>query len=196
MVAMTTRPLSLLLPLLLAAALALAACGSSGGPGGSAGASDDDKNYEAALKFSQCMRDHGVDMPDPQRGAGGGIIMQRGSSRGSGPEKGLDGPDAKTKAAEQACRRFLPKGGGRAPSPAEQAKARDAFVGYARCMRGKGINMPDPQFEGNGIKMSLGPGVRPDSATFKAADKACHPILAAVEPKGAKVAQGAAGGAQ
>jgi hypothetical protein len=52
-------------------------------------------------------------------------------------------------------------------------------------MRGKGINMPDPKVSGNGIQMALGRGTDPESPRFKAADQACHAILAAVEPKGA-----------
>jgi hypothetical protein len=31
---------------------------------------------EAALKFAKCMRDHGVDMPDPKFKAGGGVLVQ------------------------------------------------------------------------------------------------------------------------
>jgi hypothetical protein len=58
-------------PLLLAAAaavLALGACGGSNpGDGGAKGAGGRDKAFEGALKFSKCMREHGIDMPDPQR---------------------------------------------------------------------------------------------------------------------------------
>ena len=67
-------------PLLLAAvgaALALGACGSSDDDGGgpTSGASRQDKAFEGALKFSKCMRDHGVDFPDPQRVGTGGIKL-------------------------------------------------------------------------------------------------------------------------
>jgi hypothetical protein len=183
---------SLLLLLLAACAvLALAACGSSGNDnnnsGGGGAKSDDDKAYEGALKFAKCMRDHGVKVPDPERGANGGILMKSGgpgkSDRGKTNSLGPDNP--KFKAAEGSCDKYLVDGGGHAPSPAEQAKRNDAFIGYARCMRSKGINFPDPQFSANGVKMSLGRGVRPDSPKFKAADKSCHPLLAAVEPQGA-----------
>jgi hypothetical protein len=66
-------------PLILAAvagALALGACGSGNdGKGGAASASGQDKAFEGALKFSKCMREHGVDMPDPKREANGGISL-------------------------------------------------------------------------------------------------------------------------
>jgi hypothetical protein len=179
------------LPLLLAvtSALALAACGSSDNDNNSS-ASREDKAFDGALKFAQCMREHGVDMPDPQRAAGGGIMLKSGKR---GPRKGEKGAstdrgpvgDPKFQAAQKACGKYLQRGGGKAPSPAEQAKQRDAFVNYARCMRSKGINMPDPKVSGNGIQMALGPGNDPESPRFKAADQKCHAILAAVETKGA-----------
>jgi hypothetical protein len=179
------------LPLLLAvtSALALTACGSSDNDNNSS-ASREDKAFDGALKFAQCMREHGVDMPDPQRAAGGGIMLKSGKR---GPRKGEKGAstdrgptgDPKFQTAQKACGKYLQRGGGKAPSPAEQAKQRDAFVNYARCMRSKGINMPDPKVSGNGIQMALGPGNDPESPRFKAADQKCHAILAAVEPKGA-----------
>jgi hypothetical protein len=188
-----TRPTPFLLLLAVCSALALAACGSSENDNASAG-SKEDKAFEGALKFAQCMREHGVDMPDPQRGNGGGILLKSGKRGPKKGEKGTTGgpstdggpgADPKFRTAEQACRKYLQRGGGKAPSPAEQARQRDAFVNYARCMRGKGINMPDPKFSGNGIQMALGPGNDPESPRFKAADQKCHPLLAAVEPKGA-----------
>lgn len=167
----------------------MSACGSGSGSGGkpSAGKGDDDKAYESALKFAKCMRDHGIDMPDPQQGKGGGIVMKSGKL-GGGPEKSNSiGPDnPKFEAADKECGKYRKDGGGAAESPAEQAKQRDAFIGYSRCMRSKDINMPDPKFSDHGISMMLPKGVRPESAKFKAADKACHPILAAVEPEGMK----------
>jgi hypothetical protein len=175
----------LLLPLLAALSLALAACGSAGNDNAN-GKSDEDKAYEGALKFASCMRQHGVDVPDPQRAAGGGIMMQSRKDGAKGAEKSTTlGPDnPKFKAAEKQCDKYM-VGGGHAPSPAEQAKQQDALIAYARCMRSKGIPFADPEFSGNRVKMRVNAGVRPDSPKFKAADKACHPLMAAVEPKGA-----------
>jgi hypothetical protein len=186
MVDMIRTPLLLLLA--AGAILALAACDSSGNNDKNGGKSGEDKAFEGALKFAKCMREHGVDVPDPQRGANGGILMRAGGPGKGGPdEKGTTpGPDdPKFKAAQGDCQKYMVTGGGQAPSPAEQAKRNDAFIAYARCMRSKNIDFPDPQFTANGVKMSLGPDVRPDAPKFKAADKACHPLLSAVEPKGA-----------
>ncbi|WP_272473224.1 hypothetical protein [Baekduia alba] len=186
----------LLLILAACATLALAACGSSDENGDGSGKNGDDKAYDGALKFAKCMREHGVDVPDPERGSDGRITMKAGGpGKGPAPKSNTFGPDdPKFKVASQSCQKYMVAGGGKAPSPAEQAKRNDAFIGYARCMRSKGIDFPDPQISGNGVKMMLGRGVRPDSPKFKAADKACHPLMAAVEPKGAQQANGPVGG--
>ena len=59
-------------------ALALAACGASAPPGAATAtnaSADASSHYSTQLKFSQCMRSHGVpDFPDPTFPPGGGII--------------------------------------------------------------------------------------------------------------------------
>ncbi|HWI73580.1 MAG TPA: hypothetical protein VNT55_16605 [Baekduia sp.] len=176
----------LLLALLAAAALALGACGSGkdDNSSGSSRAKAEDKAFEGALKFAKCMRDHGLDVPDPKRGPNGGITqtMGRRGGKGTGPS---DIDQGKMEAAQKDCEHFMKGGGGEAPSPAAQAKQQDAFLAYARCMRQHGIAMPDPKFSNGRVEMRLGSpgqsGPNPESATFKAADKTCHPKLAQVE---------------
>jgi hypothetical protein len=181
MVDMNKNPF--LLAVLAAAALALGACGSGKDDNsGSSRAKADDKAFEGALKFAKCMREHGLDVPDPTRGANGGIMQRMGSGKGAKPVQVDEG---KMKAAQKDCQHFQDVGGGQAPSPAAQAKQQDAFLAYAQCMRQHGIAMPDPKFSNGRVEMRLGsPGQRgpdPGSAVFKAADKTCHPKLAEVE---------------
>src|SRR4029453_16532882 len=104
--AMTRSPLLLLA---VGAALALGACGSSddNGGSGSSAKSQDDKAFEGALKFAKCMREHGIDMPDPQRVGNGGIKMT---------QKATPGSRAKMEAANKDCQKYMKVGGGRAPS--------------------------------------------------------------------------------
>jgi hypothetical protein len=179
-------------PLLLAAvgaALALGACGSSddGGGGSPGGASQRDKAFEGALKFSRCMREHGIDMPDPERVGTGGIKISGG--------KGMNPNDPKTKAAQKACQKYMKIGGGETVDPAKRAKLQEAALNFARCMREHGVDMPDPKLSGNGgLTFQAGPGangkpkdtnsspgrslgVNPDSPKFKEADKACNHFL-------------------
>ena len=75
---MLTNRFTLLALPLTAASLLLASCG---GDGGTATAGDSREDLrEAALEYAQCMRKHGVDMPDPQF-KGGGMAMQLAAGR-------------------------------------------------------------------------------------------------------------------
>jgi hypothetical protein len=56
---------------------------------------------EAALKFAKCMREHGIDMPDPD--FSGGQPGGRGGSGGPFGGAGVDRDDPKFQAAEKAC---------------------------------------------------------------------------------------------
>jgi hypothetical protein len=128
------------IPVLLAVLLALVACGSKQDEGNSK------KNDTGDMvKFAQCMRDNGVDMPDPQDDGKGGVVMRAMPAE----QAGADGQAGKFETAHNACKQFLPNGGEfKPPSPEEQDKQRQ----QAKCMRDKGHDWPDPNFEGNGGK--------------------------------------------
>jgi hypothetical protein len=93
-------------------------------------------------------------------------------------------------------------GGGETIDPAKRAKLQETALKYARCMRGQGVNMPDPKLSGNGgLTFQAGPGpksnssgrtglgVSPDSPKFQAADKACNHLLGDREGPGASTEQ-------
>ena len=66
------------------------------------------KVRDNALKFARCMRQHGVDFPDPQF-KGGKVTMRFG-----GPGQKADPNDPTLQAAQRACQHFMgpaPKGG-------------------------------------------------------------------------------------
>jgi hypothetical protein len=64
---------------------------------------------EQALKFAQCMRSHGItDFPDPQ--GNGGIVIQKGSGGGTS-SSALDPNNPQFRAAQEACKGYLPGGG-------------------------------------------------------------------------------------
>ena len=142
--------------------------------GANGGGGQDER--QAALAFARCMRQHGIDMPDPKFN-GNGISQEFSARRGS---KGPDDP--KFKAAQQACQKYLPNGGQPTrPNPQEQQQ----MLAFARCMRQHGIDVPDPGASG-GIELKGRPGtVNPDSPKFKAAEQACHQY----EPQGKKSTQ-------
>jgi hypothetical protein len=181
MSSMTKNPV--MIAALAATVLALGACG-SGDKDDASGKGGQDKAFEGALKFAKCMRDEGIDMPDPQKQAGGGIVQKMG-----GPGKRLD--QTKVEAAQKKCEHFMDTGGGdvKGGDPEEEAEHRDALLAYAKCMRSHGVPMKDPKFSGNKVQMSIGgPGdsgrANPESATFKNADKACRGSLAKLGEKG------------
>ena len=171
------------IPVAVAAAftlLALAACGGGGGSGGVAsmdGSSHSSTNgtsttgtkdpQDAALEFAKCMREHGVDMPDPT-GNGGIHLSVRPGER------------ATVDKAQKACQPILESA---APKLSEEQRSamQDAALAFAKCMRKHGVDMPDPKFGKGGIvvqKNASGDnGVDPDDPTFKAAQKACQPIV-------------------
>jgi hypothetical protein len=145
---------------------------------------------EAALAFAQCMREHGVDMPDPQVGSNGEMSF----SIGAGPGKG---DRSQLQEAQEACQDLMPGAFGEPREiPQEQ---RDAMLAFAQCMRDNGIDMPDPVFESGGRVMigapgddGEGPRFDPRSEEFQAAEEACSDLLGEMRPDG-KLTPGSAG---
>lgn len=125
-------------------ALPTAAGASSDAPDGS----DADANLDpedAMLKYAQCMREHGVDMPDPEPG-GGISINGEGLSR------------EQMEAAESACQKWMdlaePDDGGQELSEEEK----QSFLDMAACMRDRGYNFPDPVFDGGRVTQKIEKG--------------------------------------
>ncbi|GAA3834252.1 hypothetical protein GCM10022226_64500 [Sphaerisporangium flaviroseum] len=123
---------------------------------------------EQGRKFAQCMRDNGVDMPDPEPDGNGRVRMRIG-------EKNAD--DTKLDKAMKACRALSPFGQkGREITPEQQEKAR----AFSQCMRDNGIDMPDPDFSGGGVGIKIGGPdgkIKPDDPKFKKAMEACRDKL-------------------
>ena len=174
------RSVLVMLGLGLVLGLGAAACGGSpdgngvatlGGDGAGDGQTDGGSAkkdpQEAALEFAKCMREHGVDMPDPEVDSKGRMRVTIDSPAGKGSR-----PDPKKlNAAQQACGNLLGDGG---PGPGElDPKARDAMVDFAKCMREHGIDMPDPTGNGLLFNSKRGQGPDPSSSKFKEAERAC-----------------------
>jgi hypothetical protein len=115
---------------------------------------------ESAFKFAQCMRDHGVDMPDPQTdGAGGFGVTINGENQSLSKEK--------VDAAMEACRQYAPFGGDATGKP--DAQAQENMLKFSQCMRDNGVeSFPDP--DGNRLMIDETVGSDPD---FPAAQEKC-----------------------
>jgi hypothetical protein len=120
------------------------------------------------VKYSQCMRAHGVPkFPDPS--SSGGIGIDAGAL-------GVDPRGAVFKAAEKACDSVRPKGP--PPDPKQAAEAQQRSLAYSKCMRSHGIkNFPDPKFSGNSTELSLPKGLNPNTPQFRAADTTCRKLM-------------------
>jgi hypothetical protein len=190
----------------LAAVLAVTGCSGGGGAkvatlgegassdSSSTTSSDAQQSFEDAMvAYTSCMRDHGVDLPDPtfkgtgSGGDGGGMVIANNSASDGGEAGKGPGPDDPAfRAADESCKPILdaatkdmPK-----PSPEEEAKMRDQALAFAKCMREHGVDMPDPTFDENGgasIQIAGGPpdgsgkgSGGPDGA-LQAASEACQP---------------------
>ena len=175
--------------LTLVLGLSAAACGDDSSKDGdsalpdAAGASseapaDDDEPdldpEDAMLKFAQCMREHGVDMPDPS--ADGGIRVN-----GEGMS------EDQMEAAQSACQKWMdmaePEDGGHEMSEEEK----QSFLDMAACMRERGYNFPDPTFDGGRVtqKVEKGEGdlPGPDDPAFQKDMEECS-AEAGMEPPG------------
>lgn len=78
--------------------------------GGNGNQGPSQQQLDQATKFAQCMRDHGVNMPDPQVAPGGGIMIRATPGpNGGGPQ--MDPNSDQFKQARQACAKYMPGSG-------------------------------------------------------------------------------------
>jgi hypothetical protein len=130
---------------------------------------------EAMLAFAQCMRDQGIDMPDPE--FDGGRVMQRGPEDRVAPEK--------MRKADAECRKHMEDVEPPELSPEQQQEMKESALAHAKCMREQGLeNFPDPTFDEDGgaqIRIGPGTGLDPEDPKFQAAEKACRDELPDLE---------------
>ncbi|GAB3460491.1 hypothetical protein [Actinophytocola sediminis] len=129
---------------------------SAGGTESESGSPTPKAGDDAGLQYTKCMRENGVDLPDPEPGKSPVVV--------DGP------PDSKEHRALTACKQYLPDGGEPAQITPEEL---DQLRAYAKCMRDKGVEMPDPEPDGS---MS-GPAMTgADAEKLAAADQACQSL--------------------
>jgi hypothetical protein len=162
---------------LAAVALGLAACGGSGAPSAGGGPGRDagvaprggQAMVDAQLAFARCMREQGVEFPDP---GSGGFEME--------PKPGSE---PKLEAAERACAKERKAIADAVPprSEEEMEADRDATLRFARCMRREGQEVADPGPRGGGTAVTVPPGSKSDPA-FQRAQARCEGELRDAAP--------------
>ena len=124
---------------------------------------------EAMLAYTECMRDHGVDMPDPQTDGEGRTMV----ALDADPESG------EFQEAQTACEPLMDNAISQMEvDPEREAEMKEQLLEYAACMRDHGIDMPDPTFGDNGrVEIQAGgaggPSAPVDDDDFEAANAEC-----------------------
>lgn len=114
--------------LAIAMTAGLAGCGGGGGSAAAAKSSPATL-ADQALAYARCLRDHGVDVPDPNPN-NPAISLPKASSG-----------NQSVQAALHACQSKAPPKLSSGSDPAAQ----DHNLAVARCLRSHGVNVPDPQ---------------------------------------------------
>ena len=132
-----------------------------------------------AVKFSSCMRHHGVpNFPNP-------VITSNGSGTVSiriTPAPGFNKGSPQVQHALQSCQKYLPSG---RPSENITTAQQADYVKAAQCMRAHGINgFPDPVFTNGSVRFPLpqnanpnNPQLNPNSPQFEAARHVCQNLI-------------------
>ncbi|WP_145499491.1 hypothetical protein [Streptomyces sp. CFMR 7] len=155
---------------LFTTALALSATACTGGDsdGGGSGTRNEGSasttkktDEDQALEHRKCLREQGLDIPEPKPGENGmGVTIDGGSKSQKEMEK-----------AFKACEGKAVGGGRKELSQAEK----DKMVAFARCMRKNGFDMPDPTFDGGAVAAMPAPQGK-DMKKFEQANKACESV--------------------
>jgi hypothetical protein len=115
---------------LAAIAAGLIACGGSSDEGGEeTEASFDD----AQVEFAECMRENGVDFPDPSSG-----------EEGPGAFTDIDTDTPEFEAANEECGSIIEDAIPEGDLP-DQAELEDQILELTQCLRDKGFDVPDQQ---------------------------------------------------
>jgi hypothetical protein len=146
MTSKTARRLTLAAVAAVAALLALSACGGSEGDGVASAGGEKNATQPAeteqsaardpdaqALVFAECVRDNGVDMPDPGPGQQGLVDAFRSVSG--------DYDQATLEQALAACQDLMPQ------YPQEHPTGDDWMLALAECLREQGLEVSDNPFE-------------------------------------------------
>jgi hypothetical protein len=119
------------------------------------------------------MREHGVDVPDPEVDENGRVrVMIQGRRAAEGVRD-----DAFEKARDE-CGTPFGDAGPPALSEEQRAEMQETMLEFAACMREHGVDMPDPDFSGGGGRFGFGgANIDPQSSNFQKAQEACQDII-------------------
>ena len=162
----------------LVGVLVIAGCGSARTP--STPSKSASNQAVAGIRFSSCMRSHGVlNFPDPTTSNGGSHISIKSSS-------GINPASPSFLAAQKTCGKLLPGGGPGSVEPSAAAKTQ--MLAISECMRAHGVGgFPDPTtrppsspagcsgvMTHNGVSFAIPTTINLQSPAVQRAATACH----------------------
>lgn len=142
--------------------------------------SEERDDQEAILQFVACLRDNGIDIPDPQFGIAGTFF--------SGGLADIDFMSSEFLDAMEACQSLLeamqPE-----MDPEQRAEQNEQLLRFAECMRREGLDFPDPDpIRGYTIASFRGDDGRltfdPFTAEFLDASRVCATEVRLDPPEG------------
>lgn len=143
------------------------------------GAGDDEVTEEELLDWTQCLRDQGVDVPDPEVDSDGNLVLggprrgdsssdDDGSTNADDQQPAFDRDDME--AAGEVCGDPPMQGPG-GFSEEDRQEMQDAALEFAQCLRDQGIDVADPDFSQQGPGGDPGAG-RDNASTDDGQDAA------------------------
>ncbi|HWI70894.1 MAG TPA: hypothetical protein VNT55_02995 [Baekduia sp.] len=152
------------LPIVVAVAAIASGCGGSSSDSGSSstGAGAGSSSDAARVKFTQCLRDNGVDIPDTNGGRPDPQALQN-----------ID--QTKLQTAMKACQKYQQAAVGDI-SDAQRQEFQDAFTKFSACMRQHGVDVPDNVGSGGGPPAGAAQ-IDQNDPKVKAAISACQDKL-------------------
>lgn len=128
---------------------------------------------EKVLEFAACMRDGGIDFPDPIVDADGNVGFDLNAMSDLS-----EVDETEIEAAFEPCAQYL-EGVNFGFERIFETEFQDQVVAFAGCMRENGIDMPDPDFSGimDGRPLFADWQPEPDDPDFEAAFEACEDQL-------------------
>ncbi|MGL4175861.1 MAG: hypothetical protein ACRCSN_07255 [Dermatophilaceae bacterium] len=143
--------------------------GSGSGSSSSASPTASGDAEQQLLDYVECLRGEGLDVPDPTVDAEGNLTLRPQGGAGAGQQ--LDREQFRS--AQETCGQ--PPEGALGIDEQDRSELQDAALEFAKCMRGEGIDVPDPDFSQGG------PGAGGGQGPFGDLDTDDPKVAAAVE---------------
>jgi hypothetical protein len=145
---------------------------------------------EALFAFTACLREEGIDVPDPELDANGNVRLAQLVTR-AGLMAARAADQEALREAFASCREHL-EGVALRFAAVDRTDLQDRLLAYSACMRQNGFDLPDPDFSASSDRPGIGlqgifPGVGVEvfqDPAFQEANGECQGVFAGILPDG------------